>query len=408
MGIKKASTVIIKFISGNALSQIFLILGTPLITRVYNPNDFGVYSVILSIILILGVIGTGRYDQIMYKFQEENEWNECFNNGVIINLIVSTITLLAVIIINYHLGIPKIYLLLSPLIFTFALIQLLTSLFSLHGNYKCIIYSNILRTLTLIISQFAFFKFNSIGLILGLIFSQFMTLFFLIYIGLKSETLDYKFKWVKHGYRELIFSSVQSLSNSFSSQLPVLFIPQLYGMTLLGLYGLAMRLTQLPITFFTNAIRPYIMGELNRNINKKETVFSILWKSSASLLLLSIVGIIMISAFAESFFRVYAGDTWAYAGNIASILSIWLLVAFANVVATSYLTVNAKYLSLLLYDSVLLIMRGGVIVFSFYYEMSFTAFLYSYSLLGMIFNLGIILYAVYCGWRNTKGTNSYC
>lgn len=408
MRLKKASTIIIKFISGNALSQLILILGTPFLTRLYTPADFGIYAILLSIILIVGVVGTGRYDQIIYKYMEQVEWNDCFANGLIISFVISSLTLLLTYILCLTLNFSLIYVMLGPLIFSFSVIQLFTSLLSLHSNYRQIIVANFLRSIILVVSQLILYKLSSVGLVIGLLLSQVFTLLYLAFYSLKTNKVVFKLVWKKHNYKELFLSSFQSLSNALSSQLPVLFIPQLYGVGILGLYGLAMRLTQIPITFFTNAIRPYIMGELNKYKNEKQTVFEVLWKSSGVLLILSVIGIAMIYLLAEDFFRIYAGEAWAYAGNIASIISIWLLIAFANVVATSYLTVSARFFSLFVYDIILLLLRGGVVVGGYYMNLSFAEFLLSYSLLGMVFNLGIIIYAIFCGWQNAKNTDCYC
>lgn len=110
--------------------------------------------------------------------------------------------------------------------------------------------------------------------------------------------------------------------------------------------------------------------------------------------------------FCYTLFIAYAGKEWGSAGEIAGILSWWLLVAFANVTSTSYLTIVGRFKSLFIYDTILLLCRSAVALYSVYYHLSFIKFLYLYSFLGMIFNLGIIIYAIKCGYKNAKCTNS--
>ncbi|WP_180801156.1 oligosaccharide flippase family protein, partial [Vibrio parahaemolyticus] len=62
-------------------------------------------------------------------------------------------------------------------------------------------------------------------------------------------------------------STLQSLFNSTSSQIPSFFIPLKYGMDMMGVYSMALRLTYIPINFITNALRPVVLGEFN---SKKE------------------------------------------------------------------------------------------------------------------------------------------
>ncbi|MHO98930.1 hypothetical protein D9H90_24365, partial [Escherichia coli] len=69
------------------------------------------------------------------------------------------------------------------------------------------------------------------------------------------------------------------------------------------------------------------------------------------------IGIILINLFATDFFIIYAGEEWEGAGEIASALAWWLLVSFANVTSTSYLTVIGRFRSLFIYDMFLLVFR---------------------------------------------------
>ncbi|EOI5752643.1 lipopolysaccharide biosynthesis protein, partial [Enterobacter hormaechei] len=148
-----------KFVGGNALAQIIIILGTPILTRLYSPDDFGIYASFMSIILIIGVIASGRYDQIMYNFDQDEKWITCFCNGVIIALVLSVVMLFGLGAIYYCLDdFSLVYFLIPPSVFTFAVIQLYTSFYSLTRQYKKIIALNFLRSLSIIIFQYILYK----------------------------------------------------------------------------------------------------------------------------------------------------------------------------------------------------------------------------------------------------------
>jgi len=394
---------LLKFVGGNALAQIIIIIGTPILTRLYSPDDFGVYASFMSIILIVGVIGCGRYDQIMYNFDQQEKWETCFCNGQIISITLSLLIFLGLgIVYLFFLKFELVYFLIPPSIFTFAIIQLYTSYYSLTRQYKLIIKLNFLRSLTIVIFQYVLYNNSTMGLALGFLLSQIFCIAYCIYV---SKIIYFRFNFDFFMKKNSMLSSVQSLSNSFSSQLPVFVIPMQYGFATLGLYGLAIRLTQIPITFFTNAVRPYILGELSQDKNNRTKVYKILWVSSLILLVIGLIGILLINSFATSFFKIYAGEEWGGAGEIAGVLSWWLLVAFANVTSTSYLTVVGRFKSLFIYDTVLLFFRGAVVICSVCWHLPFISFLYLYSMLGMIFNLGIIIYAIQCGYKNARHTN---
>ena len=48
--------------AGTALSNLLIILTTPLLTRLYTPEEFGVYSVFLSLLFIGTILVSLRYE----------------------------------------------------------------------------------------------------------------------------------------------------------------------------------------------------------------------------------------------------------------------------------------------------------------------------------------------------------
>lgn len=398
--LKEKLSKILKIVGGNAFSQIIVIIGTPFLTRVYEPQDFAVLAIVTSVVMVLGVVGSGRYDQLIYSVEKNSEYARCYTNGLYISLIISCLVLILSIYLFLSVSINKSYLFLAPLVFSFAVYQLYVSLASIKGEHNAIVKGNIIRSFSLIFSQFCFSSFGSVGLVMGLLISQLLSLLAIMYFYHSKYNSKIITKCNFFDFRTAILSSAQSLSNSLSSQLPVLVIPILFGMTALGYYSLAVRLTQLPITFFSNAIRPYVLGELNKYKNNPSTTERILTLGSLYLLGLGVLGIILINIFSTKFFYFYAGPSWIDSGDIASALSLWLMVAFANIIAVSYFTVTTNFLVLFWYDILLLVSRASVLLFGYFFSIDLICFMYIYSIVGMVFNLYIIIYAIYTGKKN--------
>ncbi|OTA19170.1 capsular polysaccharide synthesis enzyme CapK [Xenorhabdus beddingii] len=400
MTLRKKIKTLFELIGGNALSQILIIISMPFIIREYSPQDFGILAIINSIVIIIGVIGLGRYDQLIYKYTDRKNWIRCYSNGIFILITLSSLVLIASIISYNIFNISSAFLFIAPLLFSFSSYQIYCSILSLEQHYRVITISNITRSVILVIGQFCLSSYSSLGLITGLLLSQVLSL--LIVAVFCHFNLKYHFsKRVDFfDFKDAVFSSSQSLANSFSSELPTIFIPYQFGLILLGYYNLAVRLTQLPITFFSNAIRPFIMGELNKNKNNKEVIHKRLIYGSLILLFLSVIGIFLINILSEDFFILYAGKEWSISGHIASALSFWLLVAFANIIATSYMTIDARFKELFYYDSLLLLTRAITVILCYVLSIEFIRFIYLYSIVGMLFNLFIIFYAMYISKKN--------
>ncbi|WP_338804091.1 oligosaccharide flippase family protein [Xenorhabdus griffiniae] len=394
MTLKKKFKTLFELIGGNAFSQIIVIISMPFIIREYSPQDFGILAIINSIVIIIGVVGLGRYDQLIYKYTNRNDWVKCYSNGMIILTVLSFLALILSVISYNIFNISYSFLFIAPLLFSFSSYQIYSSILSLEQHYRVITISNIIRSITLVIGQFYLYNLSSLGLIIGLLLSQILSLIVVAFFC--HFNLGYRFsrKIDFSDFKDAIFSSSQSLANSFSSELPTIFIPYQFGLTLLGYYNLAIRLTQLPITFFSNAIRPFIMGELNKNKHNKEIIHKRLSYGSFVLLFLSVIGIFLINLLSEKFFILYAGKEWSISGHVASALSFWLLVAFANIIATSYMTIDARFKELFYYDLFLLLMRLITVISCYILSIKFIIFIYLYSILGMLFNLFIIFYAI--------------
>lgn len=404
---EKTVNSLIKLISGTALSQVIIILGMPLLTRLYNPQDFGLLAIVNACLMIFGVVGSLRYDQIMYNYAEEREWCRCFNNGLFFALLFFLL-LQIIFCIFYLLEMVNYQLVAVPfLVLAFSICQLYSSWLSLNNSYSLLSYSLVTRAVTMIVAQYYLYRYiGNLALIAGLCIGQFSQLILLHYTV--SAKVSKKFITLKVDYYDIkssLLSSGQSLSNSLSSQLPSLFIPYYYGLSSLGLYSLATRLTYLPINFFSNAVRPLILGEFNRNSGSSNQ--TLLLRGSLVLFMTGVLGIILINVFAESFFIWYAGPEWAGAGEIASALSFWIMCAFANVISTSYLTVKSFFKSLFVYDFGLLIARCIVVAVAFYYSFEFIDFVYAYSYVGAVFNIFIIIYTIVLGKKSEKSSNCY-
>lgn len=398
--------IVFKILTGNALAQLIVIFTTPILTRLYKPDDFGSLAIVNGIILTLGVVGCARYDQLIFKYKGKLEWNKCYTNAIFYSCFSVLISSLLLIVFGYFLN--KTYLLSLPiLVLTFSLSQIYSSVLSISGQYTKITNSFIIKTLSIFISQYLLFRYiGSEGLIAGLVIGQVIQTLFLFYYVKKNGGFDFNLNYISRPSSDSIISSFQSLSNSFSSQLPSFFIPFKYGLELMGYYSMALRLTYIPITFLSNALRPFVLGKINSNIENKEKLYKTIGFFSIGLIVFALLGIILINLFATDFFKIYAGSEWDISGDISGILSFWILLAFSNILSTSYLTVFSKFKQLLIYDAFLLVFRCGIALISVVISLDFFTFIKLYSAVGFVFNLSIIMYTLWLV-RNEKNIYSY-
>ncbi|HIF9150945.1 TPA: lipopolysaccharide biosynthesis protein [Photobacterium damselae] len=402
---KKKFNTVFHILTGNAFAQLIVIFTTPILTRLYKPDDFGSLAIANGLILTLGVIGCARYDQLVFKYNNRRDWNKCYTNAIFYAYVIILSTFPILFFFREYIGIY--YLFSIPiLIFTFSLSQIYSSILSVVSNYTKITQSLIIKSLFIFISQYILFDYlGKEGLVVGLVVGQVVQSLFLFILVKKEKEFYFQRELVSRPSRDSIMSSLQSLSNSFSSQLPSLFIPFRYGLELMGYYSMALRLTYIPITFLSNALRPFVLGEINNNINNKDNLYKTITLFTLLLILVAIIGIFLINIFAADFFVIYAGPGWEVSGKISGILSFWILLAFSNILSTSYLTVFSKFKQLLIYDALLLVVRIGIVLISIVFNLEFLSFVKLYSLAGFVFNLSIIIYTL---WLVNNEKNLHC
>lgn len=92
-------TNVLKLVSGSVAAQALGILLIPIITRIYNPDDFGIFQLFISISGILVIVSTFSYQlAIMLPKTEEDAANVtsmCTILVTITSLLVGVVVLLA-------------------------------------------------------------------------------------------------------------------------------------------------------------------------------------------------------------------------------------------------------------------------------------------------------------------------
>ena len=67
---------ILTLMTGTTIAQAIPIAISPILTRIYTPEDFGIFAIFLAITLIIGSIANGHYEQaIMIPKKDEDAIN---------------------------------------------------------------------------------------------------------------------------------------------------------------------------------------------------------------------------------------------------------------------------------------------------------------------------------------------
>ena len=134
---------ILTLLTGTTIAQAIPIAISPILTRIYTPEDFGIFAIFLAITLIIGSIANGRYElAIMIPKKDEDAIN-IFALGFIITTSISLLLLVLVLIFQrYFIFLLKneeigVWLYFVPIsVFFFGIFNILNYFNNRKKNYK--------------------------------------------------------------------------------------------------------------------------------------------------------------------------------------------------------------------------------------------------------------------------------
>ncbi|MDD3506007.1 MAG: oligosaccharide flippase family protein, partial [Sulfurimonas sp.] len=91
---------VLTLMTGTTIAQAIPIAISPILTRIYTPEDFGVFALYVAIASILSVIATGRYEMAIMLPKKDEDAVNIVALSIIISFFVSFISLVIVFIFN--------------------------------------------------------------------------------------------------------------------------------------------------------------------------------------------------------------------------------------------------------------------------------------------------------------------
>jgi O-antigen/teichoic acid export membrane protein len=112
------------------------------------------------------------------------------------------------------------------------------------------------------------------------------------------------------------------LSNTISSNLPVLLLGILYGASVAGLYALAQRVLAAPVNLILSAVSDVYKTSASPVYNLSGNCKNLFLKNSRLLAAYPLLPLLVIAILGESVFSILFGKDWGEAGEIASVVAI--------------------------------------------------------------------------------------
>ncbi len=328
-------------LTGTGLGQIIPLVASPLLTRLYNPSQFGVYTIFYSIASTLALVATWRYEMAIVLPEEK----EHADSLVVLSFIATLLTTIAAGIVCFLLYVfshqalttiqPWINFLpwIPVTILSLGFFQACYYYSIRHNRYKKIAVARILQSsLWVIISiLLSWFKIGSIGLVIAFALAQFVSAIYLLVVS-KISTIAINKKNIKQvsvTYKNFpLFNTFHVISDAVQLYGTTFLIGYFFGYTVVGNYGLSFRVLRSPLSVIGSAIGQAIYPQLSNNYNKGYTLYKPVKQTMLILALLAIVPFIALILFAPPMFSFFFGNQWYEAGIYTQILAPWLILNF--------------------------------------------------------------------------------
>lgn len=329
--------------TGTGLSQLITILLMPILTRNYSPNDFGLYTIYLSIFLIVNTISTGKYERVIFLVNSKSEIQIASTLCLIISvLIAGVLPIIIYLIDSFRLFYIEINLYIW--LYTIPILSLITATnlvivtyLNKQKKYKIISTSRIIKTLTSLLLSLLFILFkNNLG---GLILSEILGyLIATIYLFPKSKDLfQFNLKIIPNlvafmkKYKQFpLFNIPSDFLNITSAQMPVFFLSMYYGSSITGFFSLMKRVLDAPINLLSSSILEVFRQKASEQYLENGNCRVLFLQTAKRLTLISFFPFVLLFVFAPYIFSKYLGNEWYMAGVYARIFSIYYFFKFVS------------------------------------------------------------------------------
>lgn len=335
-------TNVIKLASGTAFIQLLSILASPIITRLYGPEAYGISALFASITGILVVITCLRYEPAIMISKDKEEAANLLGISLLLVIITCILTapffLLKNQYISYFLNSPdlSIYLWMVPiLLFLRGLFLAMSYWSSRTKRFGSISIARMTNSFATTVTQLAFGSLGYISagsLISASLFGSMLSTFM---IGLQIWRADHKFlkanlksnnmRYVLWRYKKFpIVDSWSALINALSWQMPVLLLSFFFSSKIVGFYALGFNTIQLPISILGSAIVP-VFFQRAVEAKREGTLDNFLEHFFRISIAFSMFPFLILAIIGEDLFIVVFGNDWSEAGIYAQMMSIWAI-----------------------------------------------------------------------------------
>jgi len=407
-------------VTGTVIAQVITIILQPVLRRLYPAEVFGVFSVYMSLIGILSVAGSLRYEDTIVLPRKDKEATNIVFLSLFFNTIFSLLLFILILVfgkplfsfLNIPESFPSGVLYLVPLsVFLYNSFQYLNNWLIRKKRFSSVSLNKISRRGTEGVTQVIFaLSRNPRGLIISDIIGQSANIAMAAYQSFRS---GFSFKHVGLTKLRYVFTKysdfpkynlITTIAGTCSFMLPPIFVNKFYSSETAGYFDLARVILSIPVVFLTTAFSNVLFQKVSERFNLKESFAGDLKRILLILVPLAIAEILIIRLFGEEIFLIIGGKENVFSGTIAGIL-VWSMAL--NFLISTFTSVFISVRKIGLYSLYQLFYFSVILLLLFFRKMEILDFLRVYVFLEVFCYvvLSVILISIIV--KHEKSVKSY-
>lgn len=351
-------------VGGTAFSQALNVVALPLLTRLYTPEDFSILAVYVSLLALATVIACLRLEIAIPLPESDQEGANLLAASCISVLTVSSIVAVFIFFFSGEFARLKNGLDLVPYLWLLPIGITATGLYNAFQfwatrkkKFKRIAKTRVTQSITGVVFQAGLGVINiaPAGLLFGHLIKSGAGVFRLLIVALKEDHKSLARINIAGIEKVLVkyqrfpkYSVLEALSNSLSTQLPIIIIASLSQKSETGFVFLAMRTMQIPVSFIGSSIsQVYLAKASDEYRNGNLSIFT--QKILSNLIYIGGGPLIFFGIVAPEIFSIIFGQGWQRSGELITWMTPWFIFQLlASPVSMSLHVINQQKVALFL------------------------------------------------------------
>jgi O-antigen/teichoic acid export membrane protein len=345
---------VIVLASGSGLAQVLTVLASPVLTRLYAPEDFGLFAVVMAIVASLLSGASGRYETAMVLPKADSHGVHLlgiaifFAAGFCSLLLALTVFGKDYIVMFLNVSEMGDWILLTPIVlFAVSMSEIFSFFASRHKKFSEIGRAAIVRALSIIMVNVMLGLYGAkfTGLLIGNLVGYSLAAAYLFYvqrgyIGREVFKLSPRKKVLTIRHIDYpLYNASSGILNGIRFNMPIFFLIHFFPESVVGFYALLTRVAYVPLVFIAKAVSHVNLRRIVDLVNSGSAVTPYIHRVTLWLLVIATAPAIVFVLWAPDLFEWIFGDGWHVAGEYLQIVTPAVVAWF--VVTSLSLTLDA-------------------------------------------------------------------